>query len=907
METKNQLILINGTDKTDSVAYFRFQEDICEITYTTSPKVYRYHADKVQVLPVRRRISPKGFLITVKGAPVDQVEEILDFGPVCRILRSGRAPLSVGKEEIEFQRNCLQGKKQQNVFAYFKETAAAVSLVAEDGLNILSAQYERIRHVGDAAVLACYLNLDKKPENRTLPETIIYPFGLNQSQKTAVKNALSSQVSIIQGPPGTGKTQTILNIIANVVRNDKTVAVVSNNNSATLNVAEKLEKKDLSFLTAFLGSRKNKERFLENQTGRYPDMTEWAMDREEKLLLEQQVTDLSRELREMLDGKNRIAAIEQELLQLVPEEHYFGEYYDTYAQAPADELRGLSSQKLLSLWLEYEDHARRESKLGLLKKISILFRFNRSALKIFLRAPELVIPYLQRQFYMVRHQELMQEKEQLEQELERYAFEEKMAELSEKSMRLFRAELSVQFRWRKSRPCFEMKDFRGQSEKFNREYPVILSTTYSIKGTLSFDHVYDYLIVDEASQVDLATGVLAFACAKNIVIVGDLQQLPNVLDTANLRNSEAVWSRYALPDVYHFSAHSLLSSAIAAWPEVPTVLLREHYRCHPKIINFCNQKFYGNQLIVMTEDHPEPNVLSMYYTPSGHHARGHMNQREIDVIRREVLPALSGCGYDSVGIITPYRNQVAALQAQLGDGLEVATVHKFQGREKDAIILTSVDNVITEFVDDPRMLNVAVSRAVKSLTVVTSRDPQNDRTNYGDLARYIEYNNCAVIESSVYSVFDLLYQGYAQQRQVFLQKHGKISEYDSENLLYGVIREVIRSAEFSFVDCAVHVALVNILKEYSSLSEEEIIYAKNPLTHVDFLLFRRMDKSPLLAIEVDGTTFHAPNTAQAERDRKKNHIFESVGIPLLRLRTNESGEKERIQAGLRAAVLQDKE
>ena len=61
---------------------------------------------------------------------------------------------------------------------------------------------------------------------------------------------------------------------------------------------------------------------------------------------------------------------------------------------------------------------------------------------------------------------------------------------------------------------------------------------YSIKGTLNFEHVYDYLIVDEASQVDLATGVLAFACARNIVIVGDLQQLPNVLDSKNLRDSE---------------------------------------------------------------------------------------------------------------------------------------------------------------------------------------------------------------------------------------------------------------------------------------------------------------------------------------------------------------------------------
>ena len=55
------------------------------------------------------------------------------------------------------------------------------------------------------------------------------------------------------------------------------------------------------------------------------------------------------------------------------------------------------------------------------------------------------------------------------------------------------------------------------------------------------------------------------------------------------------------------------------------------------------------------------------------------------------------------------------------------------------------------------MLNVAVSRAVHSLAVVTSQDPRNDQTNYGDLTRYIEYNNFEVIQSQVYSVFDMLY------------------------------------------------------------------------------------------------------------------------------------------------------
>ena len=86
---------------------------------------------------------------------------------------------------MELQKNCLKNQKQADVFEYFKETAAAVSLVAEGGLNILSAQYERIKSVSDATVLSCYLDSSKKPAVRALPEAVIYPFGLNQSQKTA--------------------------------------------------------------------------------------------------------------------------------------------------------------------------------------------------------------------------------------------------------------------------------------------------------------------------------------------------------------------------------------------------------------------------------------------------------------------------------------------------------------------------------------------------------------------------------------------------------------------------------------------------------------------------------------------------------------------------------------------------
>ena len=260
----------------------------------------------------------------------------------------------------------------------------------------------------------------------------------------------------------------------------------------------------------------------------------------------------------------------------------------------------------------------------------------------------------------------------------------------------------------------------------------------------------------------------------------------------------------------------------------------------------------------------------MYRTVPGNHARGRLNLRQIDVIREEVLPALQKQGYKDIGVIAPYRDQVAATIAQLGPQYDVATVHKFQGREKEAIVLATVDNVIGEFVDDPNMLNVAVSRAVKSLSVVISSNKQNEKTNYGDLAKYIEYNNCQIIDSKVFSVFDLLYKGYYAQRMQYLKKHKRVSEYDSENLAYTVIEKILQMPEFAKIDCVKHSSLSTLVKEYSLLTEQETLYASNPLTHIDFLLFNKMDKSPVMAIEVDGAKYHEEGSRQAERDALKN-------------------------------------
>lgn len=60
--------------------------------------------------------------------------------------------------------------------------------------------------------------------------------------------------------------------------------------------------------------------------------------------------------------------------------------------------------------------------------------------------------------------------------------------------------------------------------------------------------------------------------------------------------------------VFHWMAFVLLPDIIGDTKQLPNIaqtLLCEHYRCHPKIINFCNQKFYRGELIIMTEDKGE--------------------------------------------------------------------------------------------------------------------------------------------------------------------------------------------------------------------------------------------------------------------------------------------------------------
>jgi len=216
---------------------------------------------------------------------------------------------------------------------------------------------------------------------------------------------------------------------------------------------------------------------------------------------------------------------------------------------------------------------------------------------------------------------------------------------------------------------------------------------------------------------------------------------------------------------------------------------------------------------------------------------------------------------------------------------------------KNTIIFFTLVNDLNSFVDDANLINVAVSRGVKEFIVVTSNKLfKRHGTNIGDLLRYIEYNSSedAVVESKKTSVFDLLYSEYSEKLLKVMRSSKHISEFQSENLMYGVIEDVLNMLEFNFFKCVLHVPLNSIVKDFSILSEEERKFAQNPWTHVDFLIFNKLDKEAVLAVEVDGYAYHQNNETQRERDALKDKILGQINLPVLRVATNESGEREKL-------------
>ena len=111
--------------------------------------------------------------------------------------------------------------------------------------------------------------------------------------------------------------------------------------------------------------------------------------------------------------------------------------------------------------------------------------------------------------------------------------------------------------------------------------------------------LFDMTIMDEASQCNTAVALVPVLRGKKLMLVGDPQQLNPVILLGEADN-EKLMKKYGISPEYDYRKNSIYKTFLACDAVSDEVLLRYHYRCSPKIIDFNNQKYYHSSLKICT-------------------------------------------------------------------------------------------------------------------------------------------------------------------------------------------------------------------------------------------------------------------------------------------------------------------
>lgn len=903
---------------------FEYKSDVSSVVRTDKGYIikfnngrnYNYGADKVQYYPF---VSSRKDVRIYENGKLNKTYNAVDNYGRYLILRNGdnySCPIE-NSSDIEICDVKQSVEQAGSIIEYFRdiltnscEISFEIPSDESENKNVNQISSEMLlKAMGKIDVseprsaLSNYLDGTNPLRNRS-GEILIYPFGCNESQKLAVETAFANAMTIVEGPPGTGKTQTILNVIANLIVQNKTVAIVSNNNSAVFNVREKLHRYGYGMVVASLGNNDNIQSFFDNLKTQEIDET-FELPQERLIEAKSVVKNLDSILTQCFQYRNKLATLKTQLSDTEIEfSHIKSE------QPISESLKAELDKKFYRKWncnkalklkhkLSSIDFSKKLSIIAKLRFVLQYGLFDMSTIHIY---REEFNVYLNHKFYELYIDKLQDEIASIEKWLAFNNEESILNQFVNTSKEIFNALLFKKYKELK-KESFTAGDYRHKFNDFVKHYPVTLSSTLSLKTCISDEYLFDYLIIDEASQVDIIKSAVCFSCCRNVIIVGDSMQLSHIVDEKSKEIAEQLKKIHHIVPAYDYVEQNILNSFKCLYGDkIKSVLLKEHYRCHPTIIGFCNKKYYNNNLVIMTSGDNHPFRIIETNISGG---RGKYNQRQLDETELYIKKNYSD-DYNRVGVIAPYRDHADMLKKRLPAGAEADTIHKYQGREKDTIIFNTVRNQINEFIDNPNLINVAVSRAVKEFIVVKPASMELPHgTNIGDMIRYICYTtdpDKTILKGSICSVFDLLYKEYNKVFTSFLSSNKDIGGSAAEIIIHKLLSENILKNynQYSSVDMAREYRLRDLIRDFQSFCEDEVKFIKSN-SRLDFLLYNKIDKTPILAIEVDGVSFH-DNELQQERDNKKNHILETIGLPLLRLSTDGYNEEIKIVESLNVAM-----
>jgi len=312
----------------------------------------------------------------------------------------------------------------------------------------------------------------------------------------------------------------------------------------------------------------------------------------------------------------------------------------------------------------------------------------------------------------------------------------------------------------------EVQEFIQNTINFLSLFNINCVTSLSAKAAFPLvNDLFDILVIDEASQCDIASAIPLILRAKQVVIIGDPLQLKHITSLEqyeeekikeHLHLSGTNYLQYKTKSLWDYSKDFLANANINNKP----INMVGHYRCHPDIIEYSNQAFYIPKLGTNLEIHTKQEDFT--FEPKGiiwknvvGEQRENKNINDAEVRRSiELAIQLAEENEDiSIGIVTPFRHQADELNINIPNNLNnritAATVYIFQGDEKDIMIYSlmvtnnspaSKLNWIDHYA--PELVNVAVTRARNTLYIVGNKEYIRANSEHprplGRLLRYEE-------------------------------------------------------------------------------------------------------------------------------------------------------------------------
>ncbi len=520
---------------------------------------------------------------------------------------------------------------------------------------------------------------------------ILAPVLLSDTQEHLVKSARSNDLTVCHGPPGTGKSFTLAAIAVDHIARGETVLVVSKKDHAVDVLRQKAVELLGSTEAIVRGGRNNHLKKFKDRVSRV----------------------LARRYSADVEHRHHLHEVTMSLLDVLSDIMDATEQLDSEYEKSI--LRGEVSAKPDPSWYErikklwYEGKVRKRPLLAELSvQLDKLYGKKDKIVKRLIRA---------QQNYLVNKV------------------------MTETSSRADMKKLQTALKKRRSSEqysAFMAADF----DSILKVYPIWMTSLSDLHRVLPLKKaMFDVVIIDEASQCDIASALPAIHRAKRVVIAGDEKQLRHVSFI-----SHAGMKKFARDlglsdedqEVYDYRNVSLMDLAISNVRAASQVaMLCEHFRSLKSIIRFSNTEFYQGSLRLM-RDRPweadDGSSLEFRYCDGVRSDVG-VNEAEIDAVLNDLARFMGkrwrgSLNYKSIGILSPFRAQVDALTAAVSayaqehsceslvvkHGVRVGTAHSFQGEERDIMLISlaygRTDNSGSRrFLEQEDVFNVSITRA----------------------------------------------------------------------------------------------------------------------------------------------------------------------------------------------------